>query len=42
MPELSGLKILIIEDVQELVSYHLKWMRLQNIDTIYSLNGVDD
>lgn len=41
MPELSGLKILIIEDVQELVSYHLKWMRLQNIDTIYSLNGVD-
>lgn len=41
MPDLSDLKILIIDDTEDLIRFHLRWMEKDNIETFYSMNGQD-
>ncbi len=41
MPDLTNLKVLVIEDNEDLVRFHLRWMEKSGITVLYSLNGND-
>ncbi len=39
MPDLANLKILVVEDNEDLVRFHVRWMEKSGIKVIYSLDG---
>lgn len=39
MSKLKGLKILVIEDMQELLVFHKRWLTLEKAEFVGSLNG---
>lgn len=41
MADLSGLKILVVEDMQELLIFHRRWLTLEKTEFYGSLTGAD-
>lgn len=39
MSKLEGLKVLVIEDMQELLVFHRRWLTLEKAEFVGSLNG---
>ena len=39
MPDLAGLKILVVEDNEDLVRFHVRWMEKSGVSPVYSLTG---